>query len=158
MSMHDLKIKVLQLENKEQLLFFEKNILQAQITDEVERELFSWKAPWRQESLEHYLPLGWSFLAWDGEEGKSQIAGYFLAQPILFFGGLTQSLWLEHLQTQNTNVKNALLEVAYKTCRDKHFQQMILSPNIDLAGFSLQQQVKTSFAGLRSLSTSKISD
>jgi hypothetical protein len=156
-SNYALKIKVLQLNNKAQILDYEKDLLSSQIQDEVDRELFSWKAPWREESLDHYLPLGWSFLAWEGEEGRSQISGYFLAQPILFFGGFTQNLWLEHFQTPNLNVKNELLDVAYKTCREKHFQKLIFSNNIDLTGTPFESQVQV-HNGLRTLSTSKIRD
>ncbi len=88
-----------------------------------EDELASWSAPWRKESLEHYLKLGWSFGAWSDKVLK----GYFLAQPIVFFAGHTQSLWMEHLNFGGQNhLALGLVDVAYRWSRDKHLQRLIL--------------------------------
>ena len=127
-----INFKILRLEDLDKIISYEKDLLVSSIPDEAEREFTAWKALWRQEALEHYLPLGWSFAAWEGEEGESPLLGYFLSQPILFFQGLTQTLWLEHLQANSESLKDELIDVAYKTCREKHFQSLIFSENIQL--------------------------
>ena len=67
------------------VLSFAKSQHEAKSGDSFESEMASWSAAWRQESLEHYLSLGWSFGVWSGDE----LVGFCLAQPILFFQGLT---------------------------------------------------------------------
>ncbi len=151
-----MNVKILQTEFAASIVEFERDSLLHKIENEIERELLTWKAPWRQEALEHYLPLGWSFAAWEGEEGVSPLLGYFLAQPLLFFRGLTQSLWLEHLAGKNQNVKSDLLEIAYKTCREKHFQQLLISSEIEMGKVSLDGQIQGQDPAFSLIYTSKI--
>ena len=75
--------------------------------DETERMFQSWVAKWRRESLEHYLRIGWSFVARE----NARTVGFFLAQPFLFFRGQTQTLWVE------------LIEVA----REKNLQRTLFA-------------------------------
>lgn len=84
----------------------------------------SWTAPWRKESLEHYLKGGWSFIA---TNEKKEVSGFFLAQPILFMARQTQSLWIEMLMGENQNVIEFLAEIAIKTAREKHLQRVLFA-------------------------------
>jgi hypothetical protein len=125
-----LYLRVIQPADIEEVLHFEKAKLQETIADEMERELTSWNSRWRPESLNHYLPMGWSFLARDrnlksefSEEGL--LVGYFLAQPLLFFEGQTQSLWVEHMAYNTLQARDELCELAYKLSREKHFQKVL---------------------------------
>lgn len=132
--------QILQIEDLEAILNYENQKLQQQIQDEAERELASWTKPWRRESLEHYLPLGWSFAAWQKvpDQGR-RLKGYFIAQPQTFVRGLTQTLWIEHISwdKDDAQIKEALLEIAYRMSREKHFQ-LLVAPQFSLAdGFSL---------------------
>lgn len=125
-----LYLRVIQPADLEEIVDFEKNKLRETMTDEMERELHSWNARWRQESLNHYLPMGWSFLARDRNLPSSfstegQLVGYFLAQPLLFFDGHTQSLWVEHMQYGTLQARDELCELAYKLSREKHFQKVL---------------------------------
>lgn len=114
---------ILKIEDADAILEFESQQLAKSIEDPMERELKSWHAPWRREALEFYLPLGWSFGAWrDG-----QLQGYFLAQPMLFFEGMTQNLWLEHISSPDPSLFDSLMEVAVKLSREKHFQRVLMS-------------------------------
>lgn len=72
----------------DEILNFETLKLAESLTDDTERTLASWHARWRRESLEHYLPLGWSFLVRDQDiknsfaaanPGEGALVGYFLA-------------------------------------------------------------------------------
>lgn len=115
-------IHVLQESDMEELQEFEKKKLEASVPEEVERQLLSWSAKWRPESMQHYLPLGWSFVVRDLQTQK--ILGYFLAQALLFMDGQTQSLWVEHVQCVDKKIFQVLIEVATKTAREKHFQKV----------------------------------
>lgn len=115
-------IRILQPTDVEAILQFERSALEVTEPDSMERELFEWHAPWRRESLEHYLALGWSF----GDFAGDKITGYFLAQPQLFTRGMTQTLWIEHFHATNETVQAALFDVAYRTCREKHFQKLVM--------------------------------
>ncbi len=115
-----LDFKVLQTSDVEAILDFESKKLAESIIDPTQRMIQAWHSRWRKESLEHYLSLGWSFFAKDND----QIAGYFLAQPLLFFDGQTQSLWVEHLQHNSLQVRDELCELAYRIAREKHFQRV----------------------------------
>ena len=125
--------RVVQIQDLQEILDFENKKLQELIPDEMERTLHSWNVRWRKEALEHYFSLGWSFLARDqdktsaySEEGL--LAGYFIAQPLLFLSGETQSLWVEHLQYASLQARDELCELAYKLSREKHFQKVFF-PN-----------------------------
>lgn len=123
--------RVIQLQDLEQIFAFEQKKLMETIADENERTLQSWHAPWRKESLSHYIPMGWSFLAFDSsdaEENKKELVGYFIAQPLLFLNGQTQSLWIEHMSYSSLQARDELCELGYKMAREKHFQKVFF-PN-----------------------------
>ena len=102
---------------------FGHRVLADQITDPMEREMAAWSAPWREESLAHYLRSGWSMGLWSSS-GKEELKGYFLAQPLLFYRGLTQSLWGEHIGACTVEARLELEDAAIKYARDKHLQSV----------------------------------
>jgi hypothetical protein len=118
--------RILQNSDLDSILQFEQELLKNTIEDQMEREMSSWHAPWRRESLEHYLPQGWSF----GVFNQKELVGYFLAQPQLFVRGMTQSLWVEHLNAHALETRLELVDIARRLCREKHFQMLyILNPD-----------------------------
>lgn len=121
--------QIIQASDLEDIISFEQDILAQTIPDEVERMMQVWKSRWRKESLDHYLPLGWSFIARDSTQ---KVVGYFLAQPLLFFDGNTQTLWVEHIQAASEDVLNGLSEIAYKLSREKHFQKVLFPQNLKI--------------------------
>lgn len=125
------EIKILQLADRDTILQYERSKLAEIQPDDFERQMLEWHATWRTEALEHYLPLGWSF----GVTDDNQFAGYFLGQPQVFTRGLTQTLWIEQLQFNSNEHFGLLLEVAFKLCREKHFQQLLVTktPRIEAA-------------------------
>lgn len=140
--------KILVLDDIPQIMVFEKTRLQSSVHDEVEREMAAWHASWRQESLEHYLPLGWSFGIWD----QSELKGYFLGQPQLFLRGMTQTLWVERLVAESAQVTAELVELAYRYAREKHFQKVLFlrQPDMDLSNSIFQlQEVSDSLVELK---------
>ncbi len=121
--------RVIQLEDLQEIIELEKSKLSEVVADEMDRELQSWNSRWRKESLEHYVPKGWSFLARDRAQSSSAsteglLVGYFIAQPLLFFDGQTQSLWLEHIQFSTLQARDELCDLAYRLSREKHFQKV----------------------------------
>ena len=116
--------RVLQPADLETIQQFEQKLLACRVSDEMEREMLSWHAPWRRESLEHYLPMGWCFGVFTGE-----LKGYFLAQPQLFTRGFTQALWVEHLGGEDNAVSEQLIDIAQRLCREKHFQMLYVQKN-----------------------------
>ncbi len=119
----DLKHQVLSLPDIDEVYDFAAHRFALQHSDETERTFLSWAAPWRKESLEHYLKLGWSFIT--RENGKVQ--GYFLAQPFLFFRSQTQTLWVEQVEGTSPEVIDTLVEVAVKVAREKHLQRVLFA-------------------------------
>jgi hypothetical protein len=115
-----LDLRILQPADKEAVLAFAKTRLAARVFDPSEREMESWSARWRPEALDHYLPLGWSFAAYrlPGDE----LVGFILGQPLLFFRGLTQTLWLELIEANEPQIEAALIDCAQRWARDKHLQ------------------------------------
>ncbi|MBX2996197.1 MAG: hypothetical protein KF681_15330 [Bdellovibrionaceae bacterium] len=116
-----LNLRIIEASEADKILEFEQKRLQETIVNEADRTFAAWHARWRKESLEHYLKLGWSFLALDQD---NQLVGYFLGQPLLFFDGQTQSLWIEHLQSSSLQARDALTDLAYRLAREKHFQRV----------------------------------
>ncbi|MCB0349618.1 MAG: hypothetical protein KDD38_00445 [Bdellovibrionales bacterium] len=129
--------KILNIDDLSQIIDFEKKRLELTMADEADRELYSWHASWRKESLEHYLPLGWSFGLWSKETSDSheanRLRGYFIAQPQLFLRGMTQTLWVERLVAENAQETSDLIELVYKVCRDKHFQKALFLVHEDVS-------------------------
>jgi hypothetical protein len=139
--------QIIQSSDLDDILQFEQNLLAQLIPDEMERTMHSWHSRWRKESLEHYLPMGWSFLARDE---NNKLIGYFLGQPLLFFDGFTQSLWVEHVQAVNNSVRDQLCEIAYKLSKEKHFQKVYFPKGIELSYSEAWQP------GVRSAWTAKV--
>lgn len=117
------------LDNLEEVLSYENSKLKELHPSEIEQSLIRWNSRWRSESLEHYLKTGWSFLLRDNETSSSfssegRLLGYFLAQPLLFIDGQTQSLWIEHVSYSSLSTRDKLCEFAYQLARDKHLQKV----------------------------------
>lgn len=83
-----------------------------------------WSAPWRTESLEHYLKLGWSMSRRDPVTGR--LCGYILAQPFLFWRKQTQTVWIEHVDGETPAIKNELIETLIRIGREKHMQRVLI--------------------------------
>jgi hypothetical protein len=119
----EITFRVLDLSEIDFVTKFEKSLLDSMNISEQEATLLSWSAPWRRESLEHYIPKGWCFAAWK----ESSLVGYFLAQPLIFFRGNTQSLWVEHIACFDETVKSQLIDLARRYGRDKHLQCVLFA-------------------------------
>ncbi|MBX3020346.1 MAG: hypothetical protein KF799_01610 [Bdellovibrionales bacterium] len=126
-----IEIRILLPEHKEALLAFGLEQLEREISDPMEREMQSWSARWRGEALDHYLSMGWSYGAFNGE---NHITGFILAQPFIFMRGLTQTLWVEHFAFSDAACAQALLDTTYKWARDKHFQCVLIEEHPESAG------------------------
>jgi hypothetical protein len=96
---------------------------------EMERMLAMWKVRWRKEAITHYFNTGWSFIA----ELDGKFAGYFMAQPFIHFRGQTQTVWVEHLESENEKVAQSLIEIAVKVAREKHMQRVLFSGELESA-------------------------
>ena len=94
-----------------------------------------WESRFRKEALEHYLKLGWSFMAYEQQGEKEILKGFFLGQPFLFFEGQTQTLWVELIMALDYKIEAELTEIAYKLSRDKHFQKVILPSSVTTLHF-----------------------
>lgn len=119
------EIRILKKDDVSQLKKLAENFHQKEFPDPIERELVSWHARWRDEALEHYLSLGWSFGSW--VKGEDEPSGFLLAQPLLFFEGMTQTLWVEFLAGKSAAIERELAAVAYRWARDKHFQKILFA-------------------------------
>lgn len=125
--------RIIQNTDVEEIFSYEMDRLKEEIPNEDERMIHSWNTKWRKEALNHYSALGWSFLARDPEipspmSSEGLLVGYFIAQPLLFLDGKTQTLWIEHLQFSSLQVRDELCDLAYKLSREKHFQKVLI-PN-----------------------------
>lgn len=128
------ELAVLQPEDIESILAFEMERLKSDDPEQaLANELAAWHAKWRREALEHYLSLGWSFGLWQkpssaavGGESR-QLQGYFLGQPLLFFRGMTQSLWIEYMTFISEDIAVQLVDAAYRWSREKHLQKVIFA-------------------------------
>lgn len=124
----ELSYRVLDISEIDHVVALEQKLLAALKIAEHDAMVMSWHAPWRRESLEHYLPKGWCFGAWRGPE----LVGYFLAQPLIFFRGFTQTLWVEHLTAADESLKLELIDLARRYGRDKHLQSVLFADNAEL--------------------------
>ncbi|MCB0349355.1 MAG: hypothetical protein KDD37_11005 [Bdellovibrionales bacterium] len=145
-------MRFLQPSDLDIILQYERKKARLNTTDE-EAMFAEWQASWRQESLEFYLPNGWCFGIFD--DAKSLI-GYFLAQPILFFQGHMQSLWVEHISSDSLELKQKLVEVAYKTSREKHLQKLLLKASCVLSSEISMYQYKENPGTYFELATTKM--
>lgn len=117
-----LDCRVILADDLQDILDLENKKLQDMYPDESDRMIAGWNSKFRVEALNHYIPLGWSFLARDPE--TQLLVGYFIAQPLLFLDGQTQSLWVEHVQYTSLQARDELCELAYKLGREKHLQRV----------------------------------
>jgi hypothetical protein len=111
-------IQILQATDAEAVMSFENSL---NPEPDMEWTMQSWTAPWRRESLDHHLPLGWSFGIWTEQR---HLRGYFIAQPLLFLDRQTQALWVENVQAQSAEDFDLLCETAIKLGREKHLQRV----------------------------------
>ena len=137
-----LTFRILQLEDALSILQLEKKILAKLNDDPMLAEIESWTSPWRQESLNHYLPMGWSFGGFlrDQQNKETELKCYFLGQPMLFLNRQTQSLWVEHIYYENPMMGYEIFEIALKLSREKHFQKVYFPEyiqNLDLKGLKI---------------------
>ena len=143
----NLECKVMTSEDLEDILSYGM----AQLSGEgIDKEMKSWHAVWRREALEHYAPLGWSFVSRD----QGQLQGYVLAQPVLFFKGWTQTLWIEHISAHSPELKTYLFEVVYRWARDKHFQKVYFHDSLQFINSALWPIERDGL--IQSLSTTKM--
>lgn len=128
MSMNNgVSYRIAQAEDLEQIYSYAENMLKKQFPDEMELMMAVWESRFRKEALEHYMKLGWSFVA-KNSDGK--ICGFFLGQPLLFFQAQTQTLWVEYILADTVEIKSELVEIAYKLSRDKHIQQVLFPEDV----------------------------
>jgi hypothetical protein len=118
-----LQFQVLAPQDIDEVYAYSEKRLRIEVPDDTERTFRSWAAKWRKEALEHYLKLGWSFIARD----NSQAVGFFLGQPLLFFRGQTQTVWIEHIEARDDQVRASLIEIAVKVAREKHMQRVLFA-------------------------------
>jgi hypothetical protein len=120
----NIEYRIAQMSDLESIYQFAENRLKVDFPDDMQRMIKIWESRFRKESLEHYLKLGWSFIAY--EKNSEILQGFFLGQPLLFFEGQTQTLWVETVQAINPLIESELIEISYKLSKDKHFQKVIL--------------------------------
>ena len=154
--------RVIQGSDFDEIVAFEKSKLQELVADEMEREMKSWSARWRKESLDHYIPIGWSFLVRDPSQSSSfssegLMVGYFIAQPLLFFDGQTQTLWMEHIQFSTLQARDELCELAYKLSREKHFQKVLFPESQSVLNAIKNFKAQTWDPQVQSIHTTKMS-
>ncbi len=127
----EVQYRIAQLADVDNVFEFAEERLKQSIPDDMERMIKIWESRFRKEALNHYLNSGWSFVAYTQEGNKEVLNGFFLGQPLLFFEGHTQTLWIEDVQANNSKIKDELVEIAYKLSRDKHLQRVILPLSVE---------------------------
>ncbi len=148
-------IKVLRPQDSSAIISFEKTLAASKLDDPMDVEFLSWSAPWRQESLEYYLPLGWSFGIWNGEGDSAKLEGYFLGQAILFMQHMTQTLWIEHLSFSSLETANELVDLAYRSSREKHLQKVIFNNSDSFESVLNNYKVNEPDNSVRQINTTK---
>ncbi|PIU00458.1 MAG: hypothetical protein COT74_05895 [Bdellovibrionales bacterium CG10_big_fil_rev_8_21_14_0_10_45_34] len=127
--------RILSVQDIESILRFERNQLEKIHGESPEATFAEWSARWRQEQLEHYLKLGWSL----GVFKNGDLAAYLLAQPFVFFQGITQTLWVEYMSCSNKLDGMTLLDSIVRYSKEKHLQRVLVEESIvsefELAGF-----------------------
>lgn len=129
MSIH---YRIAQLDDVAKVYQFAEDKLRVEYPDDMELMMQVWNSRFRKEALEHYLKLGWSFIAYDENQ---KIHGFFLGQPFLFFQSHTQTLWIEMLTAENFKIEAELAEIAIKLSRDKHLQKVVLPKSVETLHF-----------------------
>lgn len=124
--------RIAQIEDVDLVYQYAQCKLKVQIPDEMELMMKIWESRFRKEALEHYLKLGWSFIAYTENQ---PILGFFLGQPLLFFEAQTQTLWVEMLEGDDFKIQSELADIAIRLSRDKHFQKVILPSMVSTLHF-----------------------
>lgn len=124
--------RIAQIADVQQVYQFAEDKLRLEIPDDMELMMAVWNSRFRKEALEHYLKMGWSFVAYDENQ---KILGFFIAQPFLFFQGDTQTLWVEMITAVDFKIEAELAEIAIKLSRDKHLQKVILPKSVETLRF-----------------------
>ena len=148
-----MEIKLFLDDHVEAVFSYELNRLPSDLS-EIQREMKSWENPWRKESLQHYSKLGWSFIAFEGDE----ILGYILGQPVLFFNNWTQTLWVEAMSFQDKEVGFQLLDTVVRWSKSKHLQKVIYNKKCSHAGFAKESFPKFQDGDYLHLSTTKLTE
>ena len=105
-----------------------------------EDPFLEWSAPWRKESLDHYLKLGWSMVRRDAETGR--MLGYILAQPFLFLRQQTQTVWIEHIEGETPAIVSELLDTVIRISREKHMQRVLMGFDVKKADLGLGEVIR----------------
>lgn len=124
--------RIAQIDDVTSVYQFAEDKLRVEYPDDMELMMQVWNSCFRKEALEHYLKIGWSFVAYDDEQ---KIQGFFLGQPLLFFQSHTQTLWIEMLTGANFKIEAELAEIAIKLSRDKHLQKVVLPKSVETLHF-----------------------
>ena len=99
-----------------------------------------WSAPWRKESLEHYLKIGWSMARRDPQTGR--LLGYILAQPFLFMRKQTQTVWIEHVDAETPALVTELVDTIVRIGREKHMQRVMMEFDSTKADLGLGEVIR----------------
>jgi hypothetical protein len=113
-------LQVLSAQDSDAILEWVEMRRAREIPDPFERMLQSWASRTRTEALHHYLSLGWSMVS----RAESKVNGVILAQPVLFFRGMTQALWVEWLDAADSSTAAALADAIVRVAREKHLQRV----------------------------------
>lgn len=119
--------RIAQLEDVDNVFQFEIQKNFGSEFDSIENKILIWDSSYRKEALTHYFNLGWSFIA---EDEQQKIVGFFMGQPLLFFDKQTQTLWIEYVSAINDQIKTELIDISYRLAREKHFQRVLLSTEL----------------------------
>lgn len=139
------KLRVLRIQDKQDIINYEA--ARSKSDDDPLSFMDTWSAPWREESLDHYLELGWCM----GYHLNSTLKSYILVQPILFFRGLTQSLWVETIRSDTEAEFSTLLEAVIRVAKEKHLQQVFFHQTLfqdcesQLTSFKIESLSEFSF-------------
>lgn len=139
--------RVIEKTDFEELQDFENRKLTEIHTNEIELSMARWESRWRPESMQFYIQTGWCFLVRNSDvESPSStegiLVGYFLAQPLTFLDGQTQSLWIEHISYSTLEARDRLCELAYQLSKEKHLQKVYF-PNQTSVHNSIQNMKPT---------------
>lgn len=125
--MTNITYRIAQLEDVEKVFNYEYKKNFSIDSNEIENQIAVWNSFYRKESLEHYFKSGWSFVALDTDQN---IVGFFMGQALLFLDKQTQSLWIEYISADNSEVYTELVDIAYRLSRDKHLQRVLFSDSV----------------------------
>lgn len=126
--MNEITYRIAQLADVEAAFNYEYKKQFSNEDDEIENQIKVWDSYFRKESLEHYFKSGWSFLALDQNQN---IVGFFMGQALLFLDKQTQSLWVEYISATNSEILTELVDIAYRLSREKHFQKVLFSQDVE---------------------------